>query len=358
MYLHVRVIEAADVPPMDPNGLSDPFVKMYMSDKKKDDVKTKTVPKTLTPKWNQDFTFSIRNSLPGTALHMSLYDEDPLVSDKISDIDFPFQQLPAGKVIDQWLDLNPWRGVSQGGRLHVKFHVAGASEVPFTESQAPAPVRVSIVAAAAPAAVARSSSGPVSPFAAFDLSVLFFVDDELHPESDGSELASRVARVANGKGFKSVNLLPVHSSTEECREAYDKAPHGPKSIVLLILSNDTTKHIKVLPDAINNTNFVVSDVKGVRLSGVPVVPELELGMKLKNPIDFLPLVAGLAPKVAIGKDADLFLGNYAYGQGLARVGKTIGGVVRFSTPSRNAMPSQEQAKFVLLVAEYMTKNLK
>jgi hypothetical protein len=359
MYLHVQIIEAVDVPAMDPDGLSDPFVRMYMNDKKKEIVKTKVIEDTLSPVWNESFSFSIRNSLPGTTLHISLYDEDVIRSDKISDIDFPFQQLPPGKLVDQWLDMNPWRGVPFGGRLHVVFHLAGPSEVPFKPAVAAAKPRVSVVAPApARPSAAAAPAGPPSPFAPFDLSIVVFIEDTLHPESDGQTVARRVERVAKAKGYKSVTILSIGSSVEECTSVYDSVVHGPKSLVLLILSNDTTRLIKLLPAAVNNTNFVVEDTRGARPEGEPVLPDFPLGAVLKNPIDFAPIVNTLSPKVAFGKDADLFLGNYAYAQGLGRVfKKEIGAVVRFSTPSHNSISPQEQAKFLLNVAEFITSKL-
>ena len=62
--LHIEINEARNLIPMDPNGLSDPYVKIKMipttpdpsKKQMKSKFKTKTVRGTLNPQWFEKFT--------------------------------------------------------------------------------------------------------------------------------------------------------------------------------------------------------------------------------------------------------------------------------------------------------------
>jgi hypothetical protein len=359
MYLHIRVLEAKELPSMDPNGLADPYCRMYMNDKKKEIVKTRTIEKTLTPVWNESFTFLVRDTLPGTTLHITLYDQDLLDASKISQLDFPYQQLPPGKVVDQWLDMQPAKSGRSGGRLHLIFHLARSNrEPPFVETAQPEAAPVSVLTPKVSMTDVTGEKSPPSRYAEYDLSIVVFIKDELHPEIDGQRVADTLQRVAKDKKFKSINILPISSKVADLDAVYEKVPPGPKSIVLLVLSNNSTKHFKLLQIAINNTNFVIPDLDGVRLAQQKIIPELELGETIVNPINFEPIVQQLAPKVGIGKDADLFLANYLYAKGIRKIGRGVGSVVRFSTPSVVWVPVREQVKFTMAIVDYIVDHLK
>ena len=74
---NIQVIEAKDVPSMDRNGLSDPFIKLYLlgtkTKEKIGEVKTKIIKKSLTPVWNEEYHFPIK-SLGTDVLHLSVKD--------------------------------------------------------------------------------------------------------------------------------------------------------------------------------------------------------------------------------------------------------------------------------------------
>lgn len=134
LSLHVRVIEATDLPKMDVLGKIDPYCILYSSSSSKKQ-KTKTIKKNYNPKWNQDFTFPVAN-LQVDKLHIELFDYDEIGSDDaVSKMDLPISQFPIGQVVDQWYNMAPVKGVKKGGRLHLNVQVAPANVAPFSPCQ-------------------------------------------------------------------------------------------------------------------------------------------------------------------------------------------------------------------------------
>ncbi|KAL3850970.1 hypothetical protein ACJIZ3_012852 [Penstemon smallii] len=76
MQLLVRVIEAKNIPAMDPNGFSDPYVKLQLGKQKS---KSKVVKKCLNPSWCEEFTFKV-DDLKDELL-ISVLDEDKYFND-------------------------------------------------------------------------------------------------------------------------------------------------------------------------------------------------------------------------------------------------------------------------------------
>ncbi|KAF3701725.1 Multiple C2 and transmembrane domain-containing protein 1 [Channa argus] len=69
----IALIEGRNLTPMDPNGLSDPYVKFRLGPQK---YKSKTVPKTLSPQWREQFDLHVYEE-KGGVLEITVWDRDP-----------------------------------------------------------------------------------------------------------------------------------------------------------------------------------------------------------------------------------------------------------------------------------------
>lgn len=76
MKLYVQVVEAKDLSSRDPNGFSDPFVRLSLGNTK---ARTSVVYKNLNPCWNEDFFFNVTDL--DDELKVTVWDEDRFTDD-------------------------------------------------------------------------------------------------------------------------------------------------------------------------------------------------------------------------------------------------------------------------------------
>ena len=105
MQLLVQVIEARGLRALDPDELSDPYVRLQLG---KHRLKTQVMRKTLSPFWDEEFNFWIGDLHPREKLTVSVLDDD---DDKL----LGRLKVPLRKVLDTdnlslgdaWYELQP-----------------------------------------------------------------------------------------------------------------------------------------------------------------------------------------------------------------------------------------------------------
>ena len=134
MLLHLRVLEATDIAQMDANK-SDPYcvIRLSSSDETR---KTRVIKNTLTPKWNEEFHFTVQNQAT-CSLVIKMIDQDILVDDPMSTLEINLASLQVGQVLDQWYEMRPCPRVRKGGRIHLITHLAPVGVQPFQQMQPP-----------------------------------------------------------------------------------------------------------------------------------------------------------------------------------------------------------------------------
>lgn len=106
MKLVVKVIEARNIPAMDLNGLSDPYVRLQLGKHK---FRTKVVKKCLNPYWGDEFRFRVDDL--GDELVISVLDEDKYFNDDfVGMLKFPVSRVfdaPDKSLGTAWYSLQP-----------------------------------------------------------------------------------------------------------------------------------------------------------------------------------------------------------------------------------------------------------
>ncbi|KAJ8437610.1 hypothetical protein Cgig2_005361 [Carnegiea gigantea] len=106
MKLVVKVIEARNIPAMDLNGLSDPYVRLQLGKHK---FRTKVVKKCLNPYWGDEFRFRVDDL--SDELVISVLDEDKYFNDDfVGMLKFPVSRVfdaPDKSLGTAWYSLQP-----------------------------------------------------------------------------------------------------------------------------------------------------------------------------------------------------------------------------------------------------------
>ncbi|XP_069686775.1 synaptotagmin 1 isoform X3 [Periplaneta americana] len=115
--LAVTVIQAEDLPALDMGGTSDPYVKVYLLPDKKKKFETKVHRKTLSPVFNETFTF--KNVPYADAMNKTLvfaiFDFDRFSKhDQIGEVKLPLCQVDLAQTIEDWRELQSVEG--EGGQ--------------------------------------------------------------------------------------------------------------------------------------------------------------------------------------------------------------------------------------------------
>ncbi|KHN80053.1 Synaptotagmin-1 [Toxocara canis] len=107
--LAVTVIEGKDLPAMDRNGMSDPYVKLCILPEGKQKFETKIKRNNLNPEFNETFAFNIAfNELQCKTLQFIVFDFDRLSKDdRIGQLSIPLDLVDFGANIDEWKYLDP-----------------------------------------------------------------------------------------------------------------------------------------------------------------------------------------------------------------------------------------------------------
>ena len=136
MLVHIRVIEAKDVPKMDLFGKADPYCLLQISSSRTV-YKTKVIKNTYNPIWNEEFHIPVADK-NNDSLHILMKDQDAGKSDDpISRLEIRISTIEVDKVLDTWYDMVPVKGVKKGGKLRLVTHLAYPGATPFKPGTAP-----------------------------------------------------------------------------------------------------------------------------------------------------------------------------------------------------------------------------
>uniref|UniRef100_A0A0N5BP80 C2 domain-containing protein n=1 Tax=Strongyloides papillosus TaxID=174720 RepID=A0A0N5BP80_STREA len=105
--LAVTIVQCRNLPAMDRNGSSDPYVKLCILPEKKQKFETKIKRNNLNPVFDETFLFNIPfNELYNMTLHLLVYDFDRISKDdRMGQLLIPLEGVDFGTTTDKWSPL-------------------------------------------------------------------------------------------------------------------------------------------------------------------------------------------------------------------------------------------------------------
>ncbi|KAH0789206.1 C2 domain containing protein [Histomonas meleagridis] len=133
MLLHVKVIEATNLPKMSLFSKIRPRVSLFLVGAIKV-KKTKANMNSDHPVWNKKFHFEVTR--PTQALHLKLFGETK-IGNELKDIakyEISISTLPIDVVVDKWFQMNPTVSCKSVPNLHLQLHYAHPYIQPFSNA--------------------------------------------------------------------------------------------------------------------------------------------------------------------------------------------------------------------------------
>ena len=124
---NIKIIEAKEVKSMDLNGFSDPFCQMQIIGDRTFS-KTSVKNKTLSPYWDESFSFIITN-YDTDIFKLNLMSKDTISDTNIGSINLQINQYEVGKVYKKWVEVQH-KG-KKTGLVSIVINVNKTGEEPF-----------------------------------------------------------------------------------------------------------------------------------------------------------------------------------------------------------------------------------
>ncbi|KAK8896215.1 Protein Aster-C [Tritrichomonas musculus] len=120
MTLYVFLIEGSGVIKSDLIGKSDPYCVLSISGEP-DKQQSKHIDDCHEPKWNDSFTFFVKDT--SKSLHIEMMDKDipPKKDDTLATLDIPISSLPVNKEIEKWYSMTPTKGRQGSTKIHLQI---------------------------------------------------------------------------------------------------------------------------------------------------------------------------------------------------------------------------------------------
>ncbi|KYR01334.1 Phosphatidylserine decarboxylase proenzyme 2 precursor [Tieghemostelium lacteum] len=129
--LQINVVEAKNLPAMDFNGKSDPYIECFHSAEKL--FTSEIIKKSLNPVWNHKHNIIIKKSQENYSLSFKLWDWDKASkNDFIGEVEIEIKKLFECNILDKWYPITKQKKddkVKERGELHIHSKIFTKEEV-------------------------------------------------------------------------------------------------------------------------------------------------------------------------------------------------------------------------------------